>query len=78
MKPHNKLKSYIGQANMAEQASIPPSASHLRQPKKRFVGRRTAQAQKETGPDPKDVESTVIQKGKHLYFHRFLDKEIKI
>lgn len=47
---------------MAEHASIPPSASHLRQPKKRFVGRRTAQAQKESGPDPKDVESTVIQK----------------
>lgn len=62
---------------MAEHASIPPSASHLRQPKKRFVGRRTAQAQKESGPDPKDVESTVIQKGKPLIFSPFAGQRNK-
>jgi 2-(3-amino-3-carboxypropyl)histidine synthase len=40
-------------------------ASNLRQPKKRFVGRRTAdaQAQKDVSPSSNDVESTSIQRG---------------
>lgn len=52
------------------------AASQMRQPKKRFVGRRTAdaQAQKDT-TSQKDVESTAVQTGtycpltqlKHLY-----------
>lgn len=42
-----------------------PVNSTLRQPKKRFVGRRTAdaQAQKEQSSSQNDVESTSIQKG---------------
>jgi 2-(3-amino-3-carboxypropyl)histidine synthase len=35
----------------------------LRQPKKRFVGRRTADAQAQSSPSVQDVESTSIQKG---------------
>ena len=40
------------------------AASQMRQPKKRFVGRRTAdaQAQKDT-TSQKDVESTAVQTG---------------
>ena len=51
-------------------ASSTPPANNLRQPKKRFVGRRTAEAQtqKETSQDHRDVESTVIQKGESFFF----------
>lgn len=37
--------------------------STLRQPKKRFVGRRTAEAQAQATPTTGDVESTAVQKG---------------
>lgn len=37
----------------------------LRQPKKRFVGRRTADAQAQKDGRQKDVESTSVQKGRH-------------
>ena len=37
--------------------------SQLRQPKKRFVGRRTADAQAQKDPASPDVESTEVQKG---------------
>lgn len=39
----------------------------LRQPKKRFVGRRTAdaQAQKDSSSSQQDVESTSVQRGMH-------------
>lgn len=37
--------------------------STLRQPKKRFVGRRTADAQAQANPTNGDVESTAVQKG---------------
>ncbi|PYH44212.1 2-(3-amino-3-carboxypropyl)histidine synthase [Aspergillus saccharolyticus JOP 1030-1] len=50
---------------MEDTSQPPPSTAPLRQPKKRFVGRRTAdaQAQKEgSNPSPQDVESTSIQK----------------
>lgn len=41
------------------------SSSNLRQPKKRFVGRRTADAhaQKDASISSKDVESTSVQRG---------------
>ncbi|KAJ5753406.1 uncharacterized protein N7511_007559 [Penicillium nucicola] len=38
-----------------------PAASQLRQPKKRFVGRRTADAQAQKDTAGKDVESTAVQ-----------------
>jgi 2-(3-amino-3-carboxypropyl)histidine synthase len=46
------------------------SSSNLRQPKKRFVGRRTAdaQAQKDASSSSKDVESTSIQRGEGPVF----------
>jgi 2-(3-amino-3-carboxypropyl)histidine synthase len=52
-------------APSAEDASQP--ATQMRQPKKRFVGRRTAdaQAQKDT-TSQKDVESTAVQTGTYL------------
>jgi len=39
-------------------------ASQLRQPKKRFVGRRTADANAQKDPAGNDVESTQVQKGR--------------
>jgi 2-(3-amino-3-carboxypropyl)histidine synthase len=47
---------------MEDTASV--QASQLRQPKKRFVGRRAADAQAQKDPAaPSDVESTQVQKG---------------
>lgn len=37
---------------------------NLRQPKKRFVGRRTAEAQAQQNGSQNDVETTTVQKGK--------------
>ena len=43
-----------------------PAGQSLRQPKKRFVGRRTADAQAQKDSSQKDVESTSLQRGKFL------------
>lgn len=46
------------------------SNPQLRQPKKRFVGRRTADAEAQKDPSTqKDVESTSVQKGMPLTTH---------
>lgn len=43
-----------------------PSSVPLRQPKKRFVGRRTADAQaQKDAPTAQNVETTSIQKGQY-------------
>jgi hypothetical protein len=43
------------------------TASQLRQPKKRFVGRRTADAQAQKDTTGQDVESTAVQTGMHIF-----------
>ena len=51
-----------GLGNMEETANAP--GSQMRQPKKRFVGRRTAEAQaQKDSASQTDVESTAVQTG---------------
>ncbi|KAL4910094.1 Diphthamide biosynthesis protein 1 [Aspergillus multicolor] len=47
---------------MSDSIETPQTNASLRQPKKRFVGRRTADAQAQSSPSVQDVESTSIQK----------------
>lgn len=49
---------------MGDSSETPQANASLRQPKKRFVGRRTADAQAQSSPSVQDVESTSVQKGK--------------
>lgn len=63
-------KIIAGEKSSYQSTVTPPSPentqkmdSTLRQPKKRFVGRRTAEAQAQASPTTGDVESTAVQKG---------------
>lgn len=71
--PHRKkIKSIAGrlveldngQLDIIMEDNSTPQGSQLRQPKKRFVGRRTADAQTQNDSTRQgDVESTAVQKG---------------
>ena len=61
--PLGRLAHSESKMNGSE-ASDANANSNLRQPKKRFVGRRTADAQAQKDGSQKDVESTSVQKGK--------------
>lgn len=51
------------------------NGSNLRQPKKRFVGRRTADAQAQKDTPQNDVETTTVQKGKHILCIKGISQE---
>lgn len=48
----------------------------IRQPKKRFVGRRTADAQAQSNPTNGDVETTAVQKGMNQFLRVFFGGEV--
>jgi len=52
---------------MSQSTASETNNSNLRQPKKRFVGRRTAEAQAQQNGSQNDVETTTVQKGEHIF-----------
>jgi len=55
---------------MSDSPAPEANNSNLRQPKKRFVGRRTAEAQAQQNGSQNDVETTTVQKGEHILIHK--------